>query len=303
MKAHTCLLTILLTLVLASISVGEIQPTDMTTQQFEVPQQQQMPERVVTLDLKDTPIKDAFDALFAGSGRVYVLDPGAVGNVSVRLEGVPFSSALRMLTNAAGLDLREQCLVFITRSESESTESLVEMAKSIPPPPAASLARSVPGMTQQQAAPSGRIQVSPSPGQRTTRSEARFDVSFEQAVLIEAVKQLLDTAGMDYVLDLGASPQVTMAYGPRVTARMKQATLDSVLDVLTKTAGLVVEKTGGAYMIRMGPGYPSQSRGQVSGSCSRCGQALFSDWGYCPACGLRNTITPAGKVGPPVRTK
>lgn len=59
---------------------------------------------LVSIELKDLPVKDAIDALFQGTGRSYFILPGVTGRVvDLKLKGITFDEALKALTDAAGL--------------------------------------------------------------------------------------------------------------------------------------------------------------------------------------------------------
>jgi hypothetical protein len=60
--------------------------------------QEQQP---ISLTLKDADIRDALDMLFRGSGKNYVLGPGAAGRVTMSLQGRSFDEALRQLLDVA----------------------------------------------------------------------------------------------------------------------------------------------------------------------------------------------------------
>lgn len=59
---------------------------------------------MVNIELKDTPVKQAIDTLFQGTGKSYFILPGVTGRViDLKLKGITFDEALKVLTDAAGL--------------------------------------------------------------------------------------------------------------------------------------------------------------------------------------------------------
>src|SRR5689334_7559484 len=68
------------------------------------PVRAQDPDRKVTLNLKDTPLRSAIDALFQGTGLQYAVDPN-VPNVplTITLRDVGLQAALRILIRQAAL--------------------------------------------------------------------------------------------------------------------------------------------------------------------------------------------------------
>ena len=68
----------------------------------------------VNLDLKDTDVKAAIEALFRGTGKNYSIDSNVSGTVSaLSIKDVPFDTALRSLTKSAGLVYRQDGGVYL----------------------------------------------------------------------------------------------------------------------------------------------------------------------------------------------
>ena len=68
----------------------------------------------VNLDLKDTDVKSAIEALFRGTGKNYSIDSNVQGTISgLSISNVPFDTALKSLTKSAGLVFRLDAGVYI----------------------------------------------------------------------------------------------------------------------------------------------------------------------------------------------
>ena len=61
---------------------------------------QQEEERRITVDLRDAKIFDALSIIFRDTPYSFTLEPGAAGTVTLSLQDVPFSTALRAILNA-----------------------------------------------------------------------------------------------------------------------------------------------------------------------------------------------------------
>lgn len=60
-------------------------------------------EKLVTLQLSNTPVIDAIDYLFKGTGYKYTIEPGVSGLINLQLNNVAFDRALKVLAEGAGL--------------------------------------------------------------------------------------------------------------------------------------------------------------------------------------------------------
>lgn len=68
----------------------------------------------VNLDLKDTDVKSAIEALFRGTGKNYSIDSNVQGTISaLSIKDVPFDAALKSLTKSSGLVFRQDAGVYI----------------------------------------------------------------------------------------------------------------------------------------------------------------------------------------------
>jgi hypothetical protein len=63
-------------------------------------------DKKVTLQLSDTPVIDAIDRLFQGTGYKYTIEPGVSGRISLGFKDVPFEQAIRDVAEASGLTYR-----------------------------------------------------------------------------------------------------------------------------------------------------------------------------------------------------
>ena len=291
---------ITLFILLASAALGEPeQPQPSAAQAESKAAGKASGAHVVTLDLKDVPVQYAIDALFAGSGRVYAIEPGVSGTVSIKLSGVPFDNALRTLANTAGLAVREDKGLIILGLDPQ--RGLTNIAQPTTQEVQWQWSPSQRAVTTSQRMPVPPGVVNIQPRRTGTGFDRRFDVTLEQANVFEAIKQLMELDGRDYVLDLGVSNQMSSVFGLRITAKLKNATLDDVLNALAKTPGLTIEKAANIYVIGF-HGYPGYStayagpsgpplfgsaeRGVPILSCTNCGQSLQPDWRFCPMCGI-----------------
>jgi len=321
MKTRQYMIPILLILLSASCAFEQSDEPQPSAAQAGSEQSQSQPQdkasgRLVTLDLKDVPIRQAIEALFAGSGHQYIVVPDDIsgtisGTVTIKLAGVPFDNALRTLANTAGLKIYDgKGGVFVLGPDPQRglTSNVQQTA---PQGLWETSSRSRAGVSSQQmSVPRGVINILP----RVTEPglDRRFDVTLEQANLFEAIKQLMELGGRDYVLDLGVSTQMPSAFYPRITAKMRNATLNDTLSALAKTSGLTTEKAANTYIFRFRSGYPSYGTTGYAGPygvsnaasgfnvrgnmptfpCAKCGQGLQPDWKFCPMCG-----SPAARPG------
>lgn len=84
-------------------------------------------ERRVTLNLKDVPLRNALDLLFAGSGLQYSVAP-AVGNTAVTLSvrNRPLTEALRLVTDRAGATFSLEGDVYAIRASANKPVHLAQ---------------------------------------------------------------------------------------------------------------------------------------------------------------------------------
>lgn len=267
----------------------------------------------VTLHLQDATVQKAVDALFQGSGREYQLDPRASGMVTVNIDNVPFDTALRILANTAGLTVRQVYVLSVDLQQQPPTATLsmeVKRAsaqedtlttKSAPSPSVNvnTASEGIPGPKRQEPG----VSIHPTPSGRP--GETRFDITLDQANLVEAIKQLMEMEGRNYVLDLGVAPNWTGVAVPRVSARIRNASLDQILDVLGRSTGLIVTRNGTTYTFRLSQNqYPPPSVGISQSSapkanhtfrCPKCGQELMQGWRWCPSCGSQISGSPRNR--------
>ena len=68
----------------------------------------------VNIDLRDTDVKSAIEALFRGTGKNYSIDSNVQGTISaLSIKDVPFDTALKSLAKSAGLVYRQDAGVYI----------------------------------------------------------------------------------------------------------------------------------------------------------------------------------------------
>lgn len=72
------------------------------------------PSAKVNLELKDTDVRSAIEALFRGTGQNYAIDANVTGMISaLSIKDVSFDAALRSLTKSSGLVFRQDGGVYI----------------------------------------------------------------------------------------------------------------------------------------------------------------------------------------------
>lgn len=290
---------------------GITQPKQPSAQQIQVEPNVDRPELPrVTLHLQNVTVQQAVDTLFQGSGREYQLDPKASGTVTVNIDNVPFDTALRILGNTAGLTVRHVYVLSVDSQLEQPTAlgsiNLERPSEQVNPPAMSS--RLSPGVdvnaaTERILSPTRQesgVRIQPAPSARA--GERKFDITLDQANLIEAIKQLMEMEGRNYVLDLGVTPDRTSVVVPRISARIRNASLDQILEVLARSTNLVVTQNGTVYTFRLSQSpHPPTSIGIFQNSaprdnrtfrCPKCGQELIPGWRWCPICGTRISGSP-----------
>lgn len=254
--------------------------------------------RIGSLQLTNTRILQALDILLKGTGRNYRLMPGTRvdGVVTVNLRDVPLDNAVEIVLRSAGLRAARENHTYII-------EPLLAPRPTAPPPP-----QQMPSLFP--GPPIGMMDVKPSGVQTAGR---RFDILLDKANVLEAMRQILEVAGQNYVIDTGLDCAWAGPLGPRISARMRGMSLDEALQALGKSASLVVAKVGAAYIVRppdgaipfsyiggsdAGKGAKSAPAtvGSAAPACLGCNRPLDSAWQYCPHCG-----TPVSPPAPAVK--
>ncbi len=78
----------------------------------------------VNIDLKDTDVKSAIEALFRGTGKNYSIDSNVQGTISaLSIKDVPFDTALKSLAKSAGLVYRQDAGVYIISLKPQITQT------------------------------------------------------------------------------------------------------------------------------------------------------------------------------------
>jgi type II secretory pathway component GspD/PulD (secretin) len=230
----------------------------------------------VTLHLQNVSIQKAVDALFQGTGLEYQLDPDATGTVTVNLDNVPFDSALRIIARTAGLNVRH---VYILTRDGHFAPARIEggQPETLSPSGASLVKSELPskridgfvsmGTAHTDQKPIDRSKqgagISIHPAASPRIGERKFDVTLDQANLGEVIKQLMEISGQNYVFDLGVASNWSSAAMPKISARVRSASLDQVLDILAKSTGLMVTKNGDTYILKLPALQPTP--GGVSG--------------------------------------
>lgn len=257
-----------------------------------VPGVPQSSEPRVTLVLKETPIREAFEQLFSGSGKRFVMDQPVQGVISMQLTEVPFGDALRTLATSAGLVVRLENGIYRLSPDFRMSPAGAGPRPAPTGNPALQRLPVPQGAMPGRADPPGAVNIRPLP---PDKGEKRFDITLNQANLLEALRQILDLSSTDYIIDLG--PQFSPPFAPRVTARLRNATISDIFRVLLPASGLGFEKTANTYLIRPlaggAPGYGPDPRvapgvqGTMASPCPRCSRPCQHDWAFCPHCGQK----------------
>jgi len=130
--------------------------------QAEEPQPATGASRIVNLDMKDTPIKDAIGSIFQGSGLKYYIRPGVSGRVvEMKLTGVTVEQAINALVEAAQLTVKVEDGAYIIAPGPKSRGSRSAAAKS----PRAPAEPAQPQEEQSGAGPSGEPGAQPGPAE------------------------------------------------------------------------------------------------------------------------------------------
>jgi len=98
--------------------------------------------KIVNLELKDTPIRDAIDSIFRDSGLKYYIRPGVSGKVvEMKLSGLTVEQAVKALVEAAELSLTIENGVYVispgnrvTLTKSRSRRSTQSAEAQVAPP-------------------------------------------------------------------------------------------------------------------------------------------------------------------------
>ncbi len=96
------------------------------------------PSPNVNIELKDTDVKSAIEALFRGTGKNYAIDANVTGTISaLSIKDVSFDAALRSLTKSSGLVFRQDSGVYIISMRPDTTQLMSTSApNALPETPA-----------------------------------------------------------------------------------------------------------------------------------------------------------------------
>jgi hypothetical protein len=319
MRTFSCLILAVLMTASASLALAEStnrsslggisqdQPGGGTsTQQQTMKGRAQIAQPLVSVDLVNTPIVEAVDRLFRGTGAKYQILSNVGGNVTLKLTNVPLSEAAAMLARAANIGLgRRLGVPDSTFYFARSLQDLSDMAAVVMPQSMPGLAimpdqsstgypYSSPG---QRGANTGLVNIAPSP----IGTGKLFDLTLDQANIFEAVRQLMELAKVDYVIDLGQSPEQAMSSAPRISARLRNASLDNLLELFCRASNIHAEKSGSTYMIHWTAGFGGFGGelgrgGYITAPCPKCQKQVQTTWRFCPYCGAATGNNPSGNV-------
>ncbi len=251
-------------------------------------------QRVAGLQVENTPVLQALDLLLKDTPRSYRLAPGirVDGVVTVNIQDVPLDTAVTIVLRSAGLQA--------VRDGDTYVISALKV-------PAAMVAQQTSAMSP--AGPIGSVDVKPSAGRPGGRT---FDILLDKANVLEAIRQILEVSGQNYVIDTGLDCAWAGPLGPRISSRMRGIGLDEAIEALARSSSLVMVKVGATYTIRPPDGaMPLSYAGSQRQSglknvppggietppvCGRCSRQITPGWIFCPFCGTRlQLVMPAAK--------
>ena len=112
-------------LALAVLAVGMLAPSRAAYAQEE--------ERLITLDLRDATIDDALKLIFRATPYSYVLSSGVTGRVTLTLNNITFTQALRAILDLQNLTYRREGNVYyITEKQPEAAQPQVPVIQETP---------------------------------------------------------------------------------------------------------------------------------------------------------------------------
>jgi len=90
-------------------------------------------ERLITVDLRDATLESALNAIFKSTPYSYALSSGVTGRVTVALNNVTFTQALRAILDLQNLTYRrEGNIYYITEKQPEAAQPLVPVIQDTP---------------------------------------------------------------------------------------------------------------------------------------------------------------------------
>lgn len=247
--------------------------------------------RIPRLQIVNAPVLQALDTLLRGTPRDYRIVPGTrvEGMVTADLQDVPLDGAVAIVLRNAGLQATREGNTYI-------------IGPQLVPGVAAPQQQMVPMST---GGAIGTVDVKPAARSRT------FDILLDKANVLEAIRQILEVAGQNYVIDTGLDCAWAGPLGPRISARMRGIGLDEAVEALANSASLVMTKVGTTYAIRPPDGaipfsYTQGAQGKQGAktgtgmketpACGKCARPIAPGWQFCPFCG-----TPVRFIGPPTK--
>jgi len=240
---------------------------------FAAAAEQPSKESLVSLDLKDTDVRQAIDALFRGRNLNYSISQDVEGTIpSLAISNVPFETALNSLLKTAGLTSRsENSVIMIAVARPWSNKVTVNfkdmplrdavtllskkanapdlgVASDVPNVKVTYAATDVPLIravraiaTQSGAALVGSLVRIPGPW------EQAVDVELKDASLGSAVDAVMKGAKLDYSIDPDAV-EISVA-----SLACKRVTRRTALDSLLKSTGTQMQMENGVAKIVLGP--------------------------------------------------
>lgn len=87
----------------------------------------------VTIDLKDTDVRSAIEALFRNTGKNYAIDSNVQGTIAaLSIKDVPFDAALKSLAKSSGLVYRQDGGVYIVSLKPDTIQNVPQAPIGLP---------------------------------------------------------------------------------------------------------------------------------------------------------------------------
>lgn len=236
MNISRCLMILAILIIVTGTAVGQVAGGQSGAKSVTA-----MEDRLVTMDLQNVLVFDALKELFKDSPNSWESNVSTLSRprISLKIKNMPFSRAVECLARAAGLTWSV---------EKSSTGTKYHFS----------------GLGQSSSVGGGHGNEAIDKGQRSTlniipdTSGNTFDITLDNAGLMEVLKQLFEVAKADYIINQGMYQQPISLYSAQntsISARLRHANLDSVLDLIVKSSGMNIEKVGSTYLI----GSPAQT--------------------------------------------
>lgn len=165
----------------------------------------------VSLDYNDAPIHQVLEELFNGARQSYVIDVGVSGTVTLKVSGIPFEDALRLvlLTAPRPLTYVRENGVYVVKAKDAAPRA--QVAPPDAPASTASMAGVRLSMSPNSALPVAAASAAAAPVVPAPPAAAEMRVTIKESLPARIlIAQMLDGAGMAYVIGTAVSGDVTV---------------------------------------------------------------------------------------------